>query len=64
MADKVFIALQNNADAQPIIAAILADNPHAVATTTPAVHQTAPTMVHSIAQEVGSVLSSGLARLE
>ncbi|MBX9608491.1 MAG: MmoB/DmpM family protein [Gammaproteobacteria bacterium] len=30
MADKVFIALQNNADAQPIIEAILADNPEAV----------------------------------
>lgn len=29
MADKVFIALQNNADAQPVIAAILQDNPAA-----------------------------------
>jgi len=29
MADKVFIALQNNAEAQPIIAAIMQDNPAA-----------------------------------
>ncbi len=35
MADKVFIALQNNADAQPIIAAILADNPAAVLNESP-----------------------------
>lgn len=30
MADKVFIALQNNAEAQPIIEAVLEDNPAAV----------------------------------
>jgi phenol hydroxylase P2 protein len=30
MASKVFIALQNNAEAQPIIAAIVDDNPEAV----------------------------------
>ena len=30
MADKVFIALQNNAEAQPIIEAIAADNADAV----------------------------------
>ena len=35
MADKVFIALQNNADAQPIITAILADNPAAVLNESP-----------------------------
>ena len=35
MADKVFIALQNNSDAQPIIAAILADNPQAVLNESP-----------------------------
>jgi phenol/toluene 2-monooxygenase (NADH) P2/A2 len=35
MADKVFIALQNSADAQPLIAAILADNPGAVAHESP-----------------------------
>ncbi len=35
MADKVFIALQNNADAQPIINAILADNPAATLNESP-----------------------------
>ena len=30
MSDKVFIALQNNEEARPIIEAILDDNPHAV----------------------------------
>jgi phenol hydroxylase P2 protein len=35
VADKVFISFQNNADAQPIIAAILADNPAAVANESP-----------------------------
>lgn len=35
MADKVFIALQNNAEAQPIVAAILADNPAAVLNESP-----------------------------
>lgn len=35
MADKVFIALQNNADAQPIIEALLADNPAAVLNESP-----------------------------
>jgi phenol hydroxylase P2 protein len=35
MADKVFIAFQNNADAQPIIEAILQDNPDAVANESP-----------------------------
>lgn len=35
MADKVFIAFQNNAEAQPIIEAILDDNPDAVANETP-----------------------------
>lgn len=30
MSDMVFIALQNNAEAQPIIDAILSDNPDAV----------------------------------
>ncbi|MBK6659647.1 MAG: MmoB/DmpM family protein [Proteobacteria bacterium] len=35
MADKVFISLQNNAEAQPIITAILADNPAAVLNESP-----------------------------
>ena len=35
MADKVFIALQNNEEARPIIEAILEDNPEAVANYTP-----------------------------
>ncbi len=35
MADNVFIALQNNPEAQPIIEAILADNPDAVRSDTP-----------------------------
>jgi phenol/toluene 2-monooxygenase (NADH) P2/A2 len=35
MADKVFIAFQNNADAQPIINAILSDNPAAVLSESP-----------------------------
>ncbi len=35
MADKVFIALQNNADAQPIIEAIVEDNPAAEVNETP-----------------------------
>jgi phenol hydroxylase P2 protein len=35
MADKVFIALQNNSDAQPIISAIVADNPAAVVNESP-----------------------------
>lgn len=35
MADKVFIALQNNEDARPIIEAIMEDNPDAVANYTP-----------------------------
>ncbi|MGE0482543.1 MAG: MmoB/DmpM family protein [Gammaproteobacteria bacterium] len=35
MADKVFIALQNNPDAQPIIEAVLEDNPNAVLNETP-----------------------------
>ncbi len=35
MTDNVFIALQNNSEAQPIIEAILADNPEAVANETP-----------------------------
>ena len=35
MADKVFIAFQNNAEAQPIIEAVLEDNPDAVANETP-----------------------------
>jgi phenol hydroxylase P2 protein len=35
MADKVFIALQNNAEAQPIIEAIVEDNPGAVVNETP-----------------------------
>ncbi|MCP5199636.1 MAG: MmoB/DmpM family protein [Gammaproteobacteria bacterium] len=35
MADKVFLALQNNPDAQPIIDAVLEDNPGAVLNETP-----------------------------
>ena len=35
MADKVFIALQNNSEAQPIIEAILEDNADAEANETP-----------------------------
>jgi phenol hydroxylase P2 protein len=35
MADNVFIALQNNSEAQPIIEAILEDNPKAVLHETP-----------------------------
>ena len=35
MADNVFIALQNNSEAQPIIEAILEDNPAAVANESP-----------------------------
>ena len=35
MADKVFLALQNNPDAQPIIDAVLEDNPDAVLNETP-----------------------------
>jgi phenol hydroxylase P2 protein len=35
MADKVFIALQNNSEAQPIIEAILQDNPDAVSNESP-----------------------------
>ena len=35
MADKVFISFQNNAEAQPIIAAIVADNPAAVVNESP-----------------------------
>lgn len=35
MTDNVFIALQNLADAQPIIEAIVEDNPHAVVTESP-----------------------------
>lgn len=35
MADKVFISFQNNAEAQPIISAILADNPDAIAKESP-----------------------------
>lgn len=35
MADNVFIALQNNSEAQPIIEAILEDNPNAVANESP-----------------------------
>lgn len=35
MAGKVFIALQNNADAQPLINAILADNPAALLSESP-----------------------------
>ncbi len=35
MADNVFIALQNNEEARPIIEAIMEDNPEAVANYTP-----------------------------
>ena len=35
MADKVFIALQHNAEAQPVIEAIVEDNPLAVVNETP-----------------------------
>jgi phenol hydroxylase P2 protein len=35
MADNVFIALQNNEEARPIIEAIMDDNPDAVANYTP-----------------------------
>jgi phenol hydroxylase P2 protein len=35
MADKVFIAFQNNEEARPIIEAILEDNPDAVANYSP-----------------------------
>lgn len=35
MSDKVFIALQNNSEAQPIIEAITEDNPAAVVNETP-----------------------------
>ena len=35
MADNVFIALQNNEEARPIIEAIMEDNPDAVANYTP-----------------------------
>jgi phenol/toluene 2-monooxygenase (NADH) P2/A2 len=35
MAENVFIALQNNPDAQPIIEAIIEDNEHAVVNETP-----------------------------
>jgi len=35
MADNVFIAFQNNSEAQPIIEAILEDNPDAVANESP-----------------------------
>lgn len=35
MADKVFIAFQNNPEAQPIIEAIVDDNPDAVVNETP-----------------------------
>ncbi|MGB1884276.1 MAG: MmoB/DmpM family protein [Gammaproteobacteria bacterium] len=35
MADNVFIALQNNAEAQPIIEAIAEDNPGSVVNETP-----------------------------
>lgn len=35
MADNVFIALQNNPDAQPIIEAIVEDNPKAVVNESP-----------------------------
>ena len=36
MADNVFIAFQNNAEAQPIIEAIAQDNPNAVLSETAA----------------------------
>ena len=35
MAENVFIALQNNPDAQPIIEAIVEDNEHAILNETP-----------------------------
>lgn len=35
MAENVFIALQNNPDAQPIIEAIIQDNEHAIVNETP-----------------------------
>ncbi|MCC7411556.1 MAG: MmoB/DmpM family protein [Gammaproteobacteria bacterium] len=35
MTDKVFIALQNNEDARPIIDAILEDNPEAICNRSP-----------------------------
>jgi phenol/toluene 2-monooxygenase (NADH) P2/A2 len=35
MADNVFIALQNNSEAQPLIEAIVEDNPNAVVNETP-----------------------------
>ena len=35
MADKVFIALQNNAEAEPVIGAIVEDTPLAVVNETP-----------------------------
>ncbi|MFP6680981.1 MAG: MmoB/DmpM family protein [Gammaproteobacteria bacterium] len=35
MADNVFIALQNNSEAQPVIEAILQDNPNAVSNESP-----------------------------
>ena len=35
MADKVFIAFQNNAEAQPVIEAIVEDNPQAVVNESP-----------------------------
>lgn len=35
MADKVFIAFQNNSESQPIVEAILADNPEAQANESP-----------------------------
>ena len=35
MTDKVFLALQNNSDAQPIIEAVLEDNPDAVLNESP-----------------------------
>jgi phenol/toluene 2-monooxygenase (NADH) P2/A2 len=35
MADNVFIALQNNEEARPIIEAIMEDNPDAIANYTP-----------------------------
>ncbi|MDA0824319.1 MAG: MmoB/DmpM family protein [Proteobacteria bacterium] len=37
MVDKVFIAFQNNSEAQPIVDAILADNAEAVANETPGI---------------------------
>ena len=35
MADKVFISFQNNAEAQPLIEAIVEDNPNAVVNESP-----------------------------